>query len=196
MRHELAVLRRQVHRPDLRPTDGAFLAAAARLLPRRRVIFLPHAADPARRAPAPPRPALDRSDPQARSSASRSCSGRSSCGSRARTRGGAIGASSASWLDSVSLCRRQRAEDPRRCRTRSGQNAKGPSWAEFIRLQAKSTVACDFFTVDTVTLRRIYVLFFIELRVGGSTLPGSPRILNGAWVAQQARQFRSRRRQV
>ena len=35
--------------------------------------------------------------------------------------------------------------------------------AKFIRLQAKSMIACDFFTVDTVALRRIYVLFFIEL---------------------------------
>jgi putative transposase len=39
----------------------------------------------------------------------------------------------------------------------------GFSWAEFVRLQAKSMIACDFFTVDTVSLRRLYVLFFIEL---------------------------------
>jgi hypothetical protein len=39
----------------------------------------------------------------------------------------------------------------------------GISWREFIRGQAQSMIACDFFTVDTVTLRRIYVLFFIEL---------------------------------
>ncbi|MGD9734039.1 MAG: hypothetical protein AB7V58_00270 [Solirubrobacterales bacterium] len=39
----------------------------------------------------------------------------------------------------------------------------GLSWGEFVRLQAKSMIACDFFTVDTVVLRRIYVLFFIEL---------------------------------
>jgi len=40
---------------------------------------------------------------------------------------------------------------------------KGPSWREFLRAQAKSVIAVDFFTVDTVMLRRFYVLFFIEL---------------------------------
>jgi hypothetical protein len=39
----------------------------------------------------------------------------------------------------------------------------GLSWSEFIRLQVKSTIACDFFSVDTVSLRRLYVLFFVEL---------------------------------
>jgi putative transposase len=63
----------------------------------------------------------------------------------------------------------------------------GPSWRAFIRQQAASVIACDFFTIETVSLRRIYVLFFIELqsrRVHLAGLTGSP---DGAWVAQQAR---------
>ena len=39
----------------------------------------------------------------------------------------------------------------------------GPSWSEFIRSQAKAVIATDFFTMDTVFLRRFYVLFFIEV---------------------------------
>ena len=38
------------------------------------------------------------------------------------------------------------------------------SWRAFLRQQAASLIACDFFTVETVSLRRIYVLFFIELQ--------------------------------
>jgi hypothetical protein len=40
---------------------------------------------------------------------------------------------------------------------------KGPSWREFVRAHAKSMIAVDFFTVDTVWLQRLYVLFFIEV---------------------------------
>ena len=42
-------------------------------------------------------------------------------------------------------------------------NRAGPSWSEFLRVQATTMLACDFFHVDTVMLRRFYVLFFIEL---------------------------------
>jgi len=40
----------------------------------------------------------------------------------------------------------------------------GPSWREFLRAQAASIVACDFFTVESVFLRRYYALFFIRVR--------------------------------
>jgi putative transposase len=63
----------------------------------------------------------------------------------------------------------------------------GLSWHEFIRRQARSMIACDFPTVETVALRRIYVLSFIELESRRVHLAGLTEIPNGAWVTQQAR---------
>jgi len=64
---------------------------------------------------------------------------------------------------------------------------RGLSWRTFVRAQAESMVACDFFTVDTVTLRRLYVLFFIELSSQRVHLAGITENPDRAWVAQQAR---------
>jgi putative transposase len=50
-------------------------------------------------------------------------------------------------------------------------------------------IACDFFTVDTVALRRIYVLFFIELSTRRVHLAGMSENPDGAWTARQARNF-------
>jgi hypothetical protein len=44
------------------------------------------------------------------------------------------------------------------------------SWSEFLRAQASAIIACDFLTVETVCLRRLYVLFFIELGSRRATL--------------------------
>jgi putative transposase len=40
---------------------------------------------------------------------------------------------------------------------------RGSSWREFLRTQANSIIAVDFFAVDTVRLQRLHMLFFIEL---------------------------------
>jgi putative transposase len=48
-------------------------------------------------------------------------------------------------------------------------------------------LACDFFTVETVTLRRLYVLFFIELGSRRVHFAGCTTNPSGAWVLQHAR---------
>jgi putative transposase len=75
----------------------------------------------------------------------------------------------------------------RRARIDPAPRRSGPTWRQFIRVQAKGIVACDFFTVETAWLRTLYVFFAIEL--------GSRRVLwarstsnpASGWVAQQAR---------
>jgi putative transposase len=62
-----------------------------------------------------------------------------------------------------------------------------PSWKEFLQSQASSALACDFFTVDTVLLKRLYVLFFIELDTRRVYVMGVTAHPIGSWVAQQAR---------
>jgi putative transposase len=63
----------------------------------------------------------------------------------------------------------------------------GPSWREFLRAQAASIVACDFFTVESVLLRRYYVFFFIAHASRRVWLAGCTTHPTGAWVTQQAR---------
>jgi hypothetical protein len=61
------------------------------------------------------------------------------------------------------------------------------SWRAFLRAQAASVLACDFLTVETAFLQRIYVLFFISLatrRIEYIACTSNP---DGPWVAQQAR---------
>jgi hypothetical protein len=65
----------------------------------------------------------------------------------------------------------------------------GLSWREFLRAQAQSMLAVDFFTVETVCLRRLYVLFFIELGSRRVHVAGCTANPSGNWVTQQARQL-------
>jgi hypothetical protein len=62
-------------------------------------------------------------------------------------------------------------------------------WREFLRAQADSMLAVDFFTVETVGLQRLHVLFFIEPGSRRVHLAGSTANPSGAWVSQQARQL-------
>jgi hypothetical protein len=57
----------------------------------------------------------------------------------------------------------------------------------FLRQQAAGILACDFFTVETVWLKTLYVLFFIELNSRRVHVSGCTATPDAAWVTQQAR---------
>jgi hypothetical protein len=79
-------------------------------------------------------------------------------------------------------------------RTLLGHHGLGPaprrggvSWPVFLRQQAASVLACDFFTVETVWLKTLYVLFFIELGSRRVHLGASTAKPDAGWVTQEAR---------
>ena len=75
----------------------------------------------------------------------------------------------------------------RRHRLKSAPRRSGPTWSQFLRAQASGTLSCDFLSVDTITLRRLYVLFFINLERRKVFLAGVTEHPIGSWVTQQAR---------
>jgi transposase InsO family protein len=190
LRHQLAVLRRQVARPRYSPTDRAVLASLARLLSRDRwstflvtpATLLRWHRDLVARSWTYPR--RGRSAPNALEDDVVALVLRLA---RENPRWG--------YLRIVGECRKLGVTVSattvrkvlRRHRLGPAPRATGPSWSEFLRAQAAGTLSCDFFHVDTVTLRRIYVLFFIDLQRRMVYLAGVTAHPVGPWVTQQAR---------
>ncbi|WP_103956191.1 integrase core domain-containing protein [Nonomuraea solani] len=63
----------------------------------------------------------------------------------------------------------------------------GPTWRQFLTAQAHAIIACDFLVVETIMLKRLYVLIFIEHGTRRLHLAGVTPHPTGAWTVQQAR---------
>jgi hypothetical protein len=62
-------------------------------------------------------------------------------------------------------------------------------WKTMLNHYKDQLLACDFFTVETIFLKTVYVLIFIELGTRRVHLAGITANPDGLWVAQQARQL-------
>ena len=105
-----------------------------------------------------------------------------------RTRAGAIAGSRASCSSWATGFRRPQSEAfcaATACRQLLA--ARGPTWSQFLKAHAGAIVACDFLTVDTVLLRTLYVLVFIEVHSRQILYANCSFHPNSAWVTQQAR---------
>jgi len=189
LRHELEILRRQVARPELRMVDRALLAAAACHLPRssRGVLLVT------------PRTLLRwhqrlvrrkwRQAPGQR--------GRPSLPAEVRELVLRLARENPRWGhrrifgELAKLGFRVSPTSIRRLLTSAklepAPRRSGPSWREFLQAQAASIVACDFFTVESLFVRRYYALFFIVHGSRRVWLAGCTANPTGVWVTQQAR---------
>jgi transposase InsO family protein len=191
LRQQLAVLRRQVARPRFSWSDRALLAALTKLVRRdswaafvvtpgtvlgwHKALVKRHWTHPGRR---PGRPALpdDTVDLIVRMAKENPGWGYVRIVGELEKLGVKVSKSSVASV----LRRHKLPPAPRR---------EGPTWGQFLRSQAKGIVATDFFSVDTVTLKRYDVLFVVELERRVVHVLGVSDKPTGQWVAQVARNF-------
>jgi hypothetical protein len=192
LRDELAILRRQVARPKLGMADRALLVAAAVHLPRARrnaLLVTPRTLlrwhqvlvrwkwrQPSGQVGRPPL------SPEIRELVLRLARENPRWGHR-RICGelGKLG-----FRVSPTSVRRLLAQ----ARLQPAPRRGGPTWRELLRSQAASMIACDFLTVETILLRRFYVLFFIAHANRRVWLAACTKNPTGEWVTQQARNLR------
>ncbi len=194
LRHQILVLQRRIERPNFTPAARTILAVLSRAFDRRRLQCVMLIVKPAtvigwhRRLVAhhwtqPPQPQTGRpaTPTEIRRLVLRLNTDNPTWGYR-RIHGELrrLGHSVCVAASTVWKILRDNGREPTPNRT-------GPTWSEFIQSQAHAIIATDFLRVDTVTLRRLHVLFFIEIDTRRVHLAGITTNPTGPWTTQAAR---------